>query len=548
MVGVPRSNGCRLCVKRRVKCDQARPACGNCLRYGADCPGYDKARKFVDGKHAVRSRKARPAQPNAAAAAAAAKGCGTDQLDFLAAAASASDPDSTSPPPPFTPLTNQRALTKWTPNFHNYGGQATAAGEFPATIPAALKEQCIPFVYNMMGQLFTIHSREEVVFTAPWFGSILNYLGTAPVLDSAICAYMLQLVGKAKRDPADIRRSRDIYGQSLGALQIALNHPVAWQSTETLAATVLCSIFEMFAGTQDPLTWMLHVSGVSKLIEARGPASFRKPIDKSLLRHARPMIVTKAIFAGHDCFLNERKWRRLFGELTVDESCLEKPLDILEPGATLTFMKRSDTYFSLQAKLPPVIRASYNIRKRRALGIEPDSHEVARLKPKAAELLAAFISWHDSMPGFSTEPVQEPSADPTSPYDTVLKYRNPWEGSIRMSYWASLLILQECLNQCHPGPGLLFTNNHELASKIMRSLEDVGRGLMGPHRVGYPLRVAHDFVDEPTQTWTLALVTRYNATYAAMSADVYPANPALDHQPAAEIEMQVQSQPFSWID
>lgn len=106
----------------------------------------------------------------------------------------------------------------------------------------------MPFVYNMMGQLFTIHNREEVVFTAPWFNTVLNYLGTTPVLDSAMCAFMLQLVGKAKQDAVDVTRSRDIYGQALGALQKALNHPVAWKSTETLAATILCSIFEVSQG------------------------------------------------------------------------------------------------------------------------------------------------------------------------------------------------------------------------------------------------------------------------------------------------------------
>lgn len=52
---------------------------------------------------------------------------------------------------------------------------------------------------------------------------------------------------------------------------------------------------KMFAGTHDPLTWMLHIAGVSRLIEQRGPASFTRPIDKSLLRHARPMIVSPPV-------------------------------------------------------------------------------------------------------------------------------------------------------------------------------------------------------------------------------------------------------------
>lgn len=157
-------------------------ACGNCLKYGAECPGYDKTRKFVAGKHAVRPRRARGALTTS-------QGDVDKGSGLLDLSSSSSDPAT---PPPFVPLTHQQALAKWSPSFRNYGGQeATASRQMG--IPGSLKEQCVPFVYNMMGQLFTIHDRNEVVFIAPWFGTILNYLGKAPVLDSALCAYMLQV-------------------------------------------------------------------------------------------------------------------------------------------------------------------------------------------------------------------------------------------------------------------------------------------------------------------------------------------------------------------
>ncbi|KAJ4411649.1 hypothetical protein N0V82_008963 [Gnomoniopsis sp. IMI 355080] len=424
-----------------------------------------------------------------------APGCYNTQVDFLSPSDSDSDP-AVPATQTFTALTNQSALKRWAPNFSHYGGQVQ-------TIPGALKEPCIPFVYNMMGQLFTIHRRDEVNFTAPWFDTMLNYLGTTSVLDSAMCAFMLQLVGKAKRDVSDVNRSRDIYGQSLGALQRALNHPVAWKSTETLAATILCSLFE----------------------------------------------VTKAIFAGHDCFLNQPKWKRLCQDLNV-ETTVDRPgtSGMFKESAPLT-SKRMNDHFILQAQLPPIIRMGYNIRQGRNNGVEPDPEQVARLRPKAEELRVAFLSWHAdyASEGALADPIEVPSADPTSPYKTVLQYRNPWEGTFIMSYWTSLLILQESLNQCHPGPGLLFTNNQELAHNILRSIEHVGRGLMGPHRVGYPLRVAYDFVDVDTQAWALSKVSGYNDTYAAMSADVYPANPLFDLQSSSQVE-RVESQPLSWIE
>lgn len=243
--------------------------------------------------------------------------------------------------------------------------------------------------------------------------------------------------------------------------------------------------------------------------------------------------MTKAIFAGHDCFLNQPKWKRLCEGLTVDNA----------------LTKRMDDFFVLQAQLPPIIRVGYNIRQGRILGIEPDLEQVAQMRPKAEKLRAAVLAWYSNYvsEGALAEPIEVPPADPTSPFKTVLEHRNPWEGTIIMSYWASLLILQECLNQCHSGPDSLFTNNVELANNILRSIEYVGRGLMGGHRVGYPLRVAYDFVDVGTQAWTLSKVSGYNDTYAALSADVYPSNPLFDQPSSSEVE-RVESQPLSWID
>ncbi|KAL2820350.1 hypothetical protein BJX63DRAFT_380534 [Aspergillus granulosus] len=40
MVYCGRSRGCFLCRKRKIKCDEALPECGNCRVYGRPCPGY----------------------------------------------------------------------------------------------------------------------------------------------------------------------------------------------------------------------------------------------------------------------------------------------------------------------------------------------------------------------------------------------------------------------------------------------------------------------------------------------------------------------------
>lgn len=273
MVGVPRSKGCSLCVRRRVKCDQVHPGrvqqpplclllatdhttitvCGNCVKYGADCPGYGRDLKFVSGKHAVRSKRTRGrGEPHHGAL-----------LDFASNSASPSTLSSSASTSTESGRSSpSRAVTLVSHDAITHGNRAV---QEPCIIPGSLGQNCVPFIFGMMGQLFSIHSREEVVYSAPWFTSMLNYLGQEPVLDSAMSAFMLQMVGKAKRAEGirEIRLGCDLYGRALANLQRALNHPTAWKAVQTFAATIICCLYEvskpyraflppyMYSGTQD---------------------------------------------------------------------------------------------------------------------------------------------------------------------------------------------------------------------------------------------------------------------------------------------------------
>lgn len=260
----------------------------------------------------------------------------------------------------------------------------------------------------------------------------------------------------------------------------------------------------------------------------------------------------KAIFAGHDCFLDQLKWRKLSTTLTLDE--LRESSEVFKPAGVISakWVDHHDTYFVLLAQIPDVLRMGYEIREAIRHGLEPDLTHVPQLEQKASRLHAEYLSWFvraDSGDAVKL-PVEVPSLDPTSPFPTVLQFRNPWEGSIIISFWATLLILQECLNQCQLGKDPPFAqSNQELARNILRSLEHVGEGLMGPYRVSYALRVAYDFVNLPLQRWTLAMISRYNEQYAALSGDVYPDNPALLSTAHIDVADQVAvTHPMTWVD
>jgi hypothetical protein len=347
-----------------------------------------------------------------------------------------------------------------------------------------------------------------------------------------MCAYLLQLVGKAKGDAVQVSMSRHLYGRSLAGLQRALNHPVAWRSAETLVATMLCCLFELFAGTSNPLSWMMHAAGVSRLVQARGPSSFSTPIERASLSCFRPLMIMQSLFSGQDCFLTQPEWQHLSSRLSgpaVGDQDQDQDQNQDEQGArsrTPLWARHQDGYFTLLARVPLVLSWGYSIREERRHGITPDPGRVKLLEEQASMLRSEYCGWHDGAisGGAITPPVEVPSRDPSSPFGTVLDFSNPWEGSVEISYWATMLVLQEALNQsCEDGQQHRYDkDNQVLATNILRATESVGRGIMGPYRIAFALRIAYEFVDPPLKMWVLAAAGRYSKQYAAVSTETYP--------------------------
>lgn len=146
-----------------------------------------------------------------------------------------------------------------------------------------------------------------------------------------------------------------------------------------------------------------------------------------------------------------------------------------------------DSYFVLLAQLPAVVQEGLGIREARRHGLAPDLTNVPRLRQKATRLRDEFMSWFEGTlaEGAISPAVEVPSREPTSPFPTVLKFGSPWEGAIIITYWSTMLIIQECLDQYETEEDRRFAaSNRELATNVLRSLEYVGQGLMGPYRVG----------------------------------------------------------------
>lgn len=485
---MPRSSGCQLCRKRKVKCDEARPTCGNCVKYGAECPGYHRSLKFVAGKHQIRPRGRRSDDGNRSS--------------------STSSDDSSQP---FATTLTYRASSI----------VATPAPRLRPLLTPPVDRPLQPtrghVLYTMI-EKFCPSAPPDIIGLFEWVK--FDHLGKQALLDGAICSLALHLAGKEASNSQQVAQSRTVYGKSLLELQAALRHPSAWRSSETLFAAILLCFFELFAGTSSPDNWLQHAQGIGVLMEQRGPAAHAEGWDAAMLLSFRGILIMSDMFYPREenCFLSRQEWKPIMCD---GGRCLVHAPDT--PVETVIII---DGFFQRLVDVPAVLKWGYLVREANNAGIPVDPSQVVILAHLAAANYASFSRWYDEE--FNSLPYVQPAealpADPaTSLYPTILEHTNQWAGAMHLAVWASMLILQETMVQCGaPAPGS-DAAKQDLVSNILRSIESVGRGTMGPYRVGFSLRIAYEFASTEAQLWIRTLLDKFTKSYAAVDKATYPA-------------------------
>ncbi|KAI1866998.1 hypothetical protein JX265_007574 [Neoarthrinium moseri] len=506
MVGVPRSKGCQTCLQRRTKCDETRPACRNCVKYGVVCPGYDRELKFVAGKHVVRPRGRR--QPRGGASLPSAADARRSRPGTDAAIPGSQDAVPAEQPPQDGAVVGSPVLPI-RERIQSVLGRARS-------MPYTPRHNTALFVGTLMDSLRHAQPKDESVAFGTWIYSVAGRVDNSSALDTAICTFTLHLLGKIHQDEQVIAQSRTLYGQSLWCLQRSLNHPQEWRTPETLGASMILCLFELFAGTSAPNSWMTHATGVGRLIQLRGPRAYEGDFERDFLLSFRPIIIMNALFLGQDCFLAERPWQAVI---------VHKPKVSSRTIGGSTFARDSlsivDRYFQLLAKLPSILRHGYALREARQCGMPIDVTRAILLAQRAEEIHSDFLAWYPTMLAMNPVPIEVPSTDPSSIFPTVLQFTHPWFGSLHMGYWASMLILQETLNVC--GYHINYTeSNRILMLNILRSIETVSKGFMGAYRCGYSIRIAVEFADDTQKAWIAMWLHRLEKTYAATSMKSFP--------------------------
>lgn len=130
-----------------------------------------------------------------------------------------------------------------------------------------------------------------------WLGYALEIASPTVTLRKALLALSLTRFGRLHANPNAIIQGHAVYSQALIHLQSALyDSQLAWND-ETLVSVRALVLYEVFETTSDdPSAWQNHLTGMTRLMELRGPHKHRSPMARAVFEDVRYALVSSPVF------------------------------------------------------------------------------------------------------------------------------------------------------------------------------------------------------------------------------------------------------------
>lgn len=564
MVGVPRSKGCRICVQRRVKCDQTRPTCNNCKKGNRPCPGYNHDLKFQDEGARLRRRFAGTEAPfpiiessrastdsppdSTGSADSSARGqsptnnsnknntdtshnnknvadaelgdhwdvVGLDVnrsnrrafLGLLEGKTAAYDL-SMEDPPEFAydfPLNIDNIQSRSSYLFKDFGGIA-----FPNMVPDHINSP-----HMAQRQLVTAFSAslypdnntlpEYLKNHARWLQHLPPLTGTNILLDTAVRAVTLVHIGRLNNSEPFVRESRPYYGKALNLLNKTLQNKEKGTENETLCAVILLSFYEMFASDNNE-AWVRHAGGVSALMRARGAARHRHGLDREIFLAYRYMLIIETFQQDVPCFLAEPEWINLSNTIHDDL----KKTGISPERAEIFDL--AEEYYQAMVILPALTakaRAIWDARQAKRPPPVSRAHLIDDMSKSRIQFKNTFARFEAALKRAGHAPtIRLNHKDPLVGIE--YEYVNTFCSSTFVGYWTVLVVQNKCLQGLQADDKdmveMYGTESKECALNICRSTTYMlTSSFLGPFFLIFGLRVGllvFEDADGPESDWIL---------------------------------------------
>ena len=272
-----RSQGCRRCVDRRIKCDRERPYCRRCQIANLSCDG---------------------------------------------------------PPPPDPQFQDETDLTvsrcsgkvaSTTRSGDNTSMPASISFDLPILLyePASYSEDVYcRFFLNSYFNACTLNAEVDFHANKEWILDSFQSPSQHPVSNLALRCLITGYYGCTHRDKTLQHAASDLYTNTLSLLRKQLRNPDQNSEFDVLAAACLLTIYEYTAFTSE-IGWLQHLRGIANLFQMKGPSYFHKHPARALFIFMRMNIIFASIIWREKTFLEQPEWQDFLISEHTDEVTLQ---------------------------------------------------------------------------------------------------------------------------------------------------------------------------------------------------------------------------------
>jgi Fungal specific transcription factor domain/Fungal Zn(2)-Cys(6) binuclear cluster domain len=442
MVGVAgKSKGCSTCRKRKKGCDLARPSCGQCVKSGHPCGGYQKDLTFIHHKvpRKVRLQSLPKKFPQQAGAPLAHSSSWPATSDGVSTSSSSAD-EKSSTASPHSGWDRSAALVQ----KHPWPSQSPPLCEMPPNLTLTALTTLHTSLFNsffLPRNSFSIkNSFSPYGHPANWTQFVPLLLNNDPSLQLAYLAASCSRIGHDNHDDNLLASSKKFYGKALREVQRAISDPKRRYTEETLLACSTLGLYEIFESQTSavaqpgstPNGWLSHSAGVARLLEARGPESYSTDRGHPIFLHTRIFVTIRASTARKACFLSQPQW------LTIPwrnhpKNMQHKLVDIM------VFM--------------PVVLEMYDkVQESSGADTEARRRGGQALLERCDALNQRLGGWYNQLCAMAKgRPLWHttPSDDPSHPFPELISFDDHNVGYTIMLYWTCSLVMQVTMLQAY---------------------------------------------------------------------------------------------------
>ncbi|KIW05523.1 uncharacterized protein PV09_03404 [Verruconis gallopava] len=326
------SRGCQNCKTRRIKCDEGRPCCGQCIKSKRECPGYpDEFDLIFRNETAAVKKRAQRAASTSSSKGEFQKPRRDSASPLEAATVWQDSPTRNSPKADRLEWTNKTSSTlarynesqttilnfEWQNPLESKVFNFSHPESAPAVLPATARSQkpssrdvlssprcmdtpgtrmnfAITFFFRHLVQM--PRSKDSVRGCLEVLGPMYMKARADSILHQATHAMALACLSNGKRSPLIRMEARKLYAKALRDTGEALQDPAQARSDELLMSILLFSMYETITSTDTSrMLWTRHINGAVALVKLRGEQMLSNPVSLHLFQTVRSNMLTSTI-------------------------------------------------------------------------------------------------------------------------------------------------------------------------------------------------------------------------------------------------------------